>query len=85
VSRTVDVRGVIRATIEQLRSSGDTGMVENLFAADAAMEGLIEAACGAERRLLHLCETALRGHECAFARRDWRALHDALARIGDPS
>lgn len=43
MSAQVDVRGVIRATVEQLRATGDTGMVENLLGADAAVAELIDA------------------------------------------
>lgn len=40
----IDVRGVIRATIEELRASDNTGMVENLLTADAAVGDLIHLA-----------------------------------------
>lgn len=39
----VDVRDVIRAVIDELRASGNTGHVDSLIAADAAVAELIEA------------------------------------------
>lgn len=39
----VDVRAVIRAVIEELRADGNTGHVQSLLDADAAVAALIEA------------------------------------------
>lgn len=39
-----DVRGVIRSVVAELRADGNTGLVENLMVADAAVAELIDAA-----------------------------------------
>ena len=44
MSAPVDVRCVIATTIADLRASGDTGMVEHLLDADAALAKLFEVA-----------------------------------------
>jgi hypothetical protein len=44
MSAPVDVRAVIRAVIEELRATGNTGHVQNLLDADVAVVELIEAA-----------------------------------------
>lgn len=43
VSGPVDVRAVIAAVIAELRADGNTGHVQNLLDADAAMARLIDA------------------------------------------
>jgi hypothetical protein len=43
MSAPVDVRAVIRAVIEELRATGNTGHVQNLLDADVAVVELIEA------------------------------------------
>ncbi|MCD0280502.1 hypothetical protein JWH04_16450 [Xanthomonas melonis] len=76
MSAPVDFRGVIAATIADLRDSGHTGMVENLLEVDAAMAELIEAASGIEG-LARLAAAPLRDYRAAVDR-----LTAALARVG---
>lgn len=92
----VDVPSVMQRTSEGLHGIADgcrnaelaaamRDRAKEFDAAWAAVAELLGAAKPAADRLLRLCETRLRGAECAAARDDWRRLSDALANMGRAS
>lgn len=56
MAEPIDVSGVIATVIADLRASGNTGMVENLLDADAAIKELIEKASDASSLMRSLID-----------------------------
>lgn len=70
MAKPIDVRKTIATVIADMRASGDTGMVENLLEADAAIANLIR------QSNLALALISPSDYPATFAR-----LREALARV----
>ena len=75
MAKPIDVRKTIATMIADLRTSGDTGMVENLLDADAAIAELIDVA--REYREGTRCHV----EKCTFCQGRITRLDVAIARV----